>query len=342
MLVNKQPPASFSTRKYIDRGKLDALDNVINPLPTQLVDIPENKTSKNNAVSVKPTVDLYKTLDPAVVPDIPASYINQPDRTFDRLVKRDDLFHQYNERQKNLQDQVGLYTEKLLQDELHRNSLDPYFYQTRQQTADSELNSLLNKSRPLNTTEITALENRILGQDPQLLPDINALSHIVNNAQILNFIQSRVNFTTAPKGSWTDQFRVVLVNTFVRLRMMVPSWLGPTPTVAQAPVEYSAPARRQTEDGIVQDSPMQQRTFVPTSAPTGAPTGAPISAPTSVASSVADDMIRYLTTGEGRNLSVSAKAAQLALLGDESQKEVLDALPLMTRRLIEQELKKKP
>lgn len=340
MLINKQPPAAFSTRKYIDRGKLDALDNVINPLPSQLVEIPENKTAKNNSVSVKPAVDLYKELDPAIVPDIPASYINQPDRTFDNLVKRDDLFHQYNERQKNIQDQVGLYTEKLLKDELHRNSLDPYFYQTRQQTADNELNSLLNRSRPLNNNEITALENRILGQDPQLLPDINALTHIVNNAQILNFIQSRVNFTTAPKGSWTDQFRVVLVNTFVRLRMMVPSWLGPTPTVAQAPVEYSAPARRQTEDGIVHDSPMQQRTFVPSAAPTTAPSAAP--PPTSSPATVAEDMIRYFTSGEGRSLTVSAKAAQIALLSDESQKEVLDALPPMTRRLIETELKKKP
>jgi hypothetical protein len=192
--------------------------------PTKLSTLKLNKTLPQ-AVSVKPQVDLYKGLNPAIVPDVPASYIQQPDRAFQTLVAQPDRFHKYQTTQRDAEESVGFFLDQELKREMAETNLNPYMYSRKQTKAENELNRLINQpTRRLTPQEIFALENRILGEDPRLLPDYASLSYIARHSALLDFIRDRKIFTNMT--AWKTSFMNVLNNTFARLRINKPEWLN--------------------------------------------------------------------------------------------------------------------
>jgi hypothetical protein len=280
-LVDKTPPSSFARKKFIDPVRNKRTQNV-DLEPTKLDVLKLNKTLPQG-VSVKPQVDLYKSLDPAIVPDVPASYIQQPDRSFQALVAQPDQFHKYQTTQREAEESVGFFLDQELKREMAETNLNPYMYSRKQARAENELNRLINQpSRRLTPQEIFALENRILGSDPRLLPDYSSLSYIVRHSALLDFIRDRKIFTNMT--AWKTSFMNVLNNTFARLRISKPEWFntvladnGKDPLLTAGvdlsgfqnmtagvghPTEPSAPSRE------VRREPTGERTIVHTAPPT--------------------------------------------------------------------------
>jgi hypothetical protein len=300
-LIDKTPPSSFARKKFIDPVRNKRTQNV-DLEPTKLDVLRLNKTLPQ-AVSVKPQVDLYKGLDPAIVPDVPASYIQQPDRSFQNLVARPDQFHKYQTTQREAEESVGFFLDQELKREMAETNLNPYMYSRKQAKAENELNRLINQpTRRLAPQEIFALENRILGADPRLLPDYTALSYIVRNSALLDFIRDRNIFTNMT--AWKTSFMNVLNNTFARLRINKPEWFNTvladngkdplmTPGVDLSgfqnmtaasghPTEQTEPSRRveRTPSGertIVHAPPVAPSMVTP---PVPAPVQPPVTAPT--------------------------------------------------------------
>lgn len=263
-LINKSPPPSFSRRKFIDPVRTKRTQNA-DLEPTELTVIKLNKTLPRG-VSVKPQVELYKTLNPAIVPDVPASYIQQPDRDFQAMLAESDMFNKYQTTQREAEVSVGFFLDQELKREMAETNLDPYMYSRKQQRLDNEINRLIAQpNRRLTPQEIFALENRILGGDPRLLPDYASLSYIVRHSALLDFIRDRKVFENMT--AWKTSFMNVLNNTFARLRVSKPEWFNKvlaengrkidqtmttqpghpgTTGVTFPPVEPSGPARTST------------------------------------------------------------------------------------------------
>lgn len=276
-LIDKTPPPSFARRKFIDPVRTKRTENV-DLEPNKLSVLKHNKTLPQ-AVSVKPQVSLYKSLDPAIVPDVPASYFPQPDRHFQAMLAEPDMFHKYQTTQREAEASVGFFLDQELKREMAESNLDPYMYSRKQQKLDNDLNRLLYQpNRKLNPQEILALENRILGEDPRLLPDYASLSYIVRHSALLDFIRDRKLF--ASMTAWKTSFMNVLNNTFARLRITKPEWFNtvlsvngvsavPT-TPMQPPSEPARPSRE-----VRRDPTTGERTIVHTAPPvpsTTAPT----------------------------------------------------------------------
>ena len=288
-LIDKTPPPSFARRKFIDPVRNKRTENA-DLEPTKLSTLKLNKTLPQG-VSVKPQVDLLRSLDPAIVPDVPASYIPQPDTSYKALVAQPDRFHKYQTTQREAEESVGFFLDQELKREMADTNLNPYMYSRKQTKAENELNRLIAQpNRRLNPQEIFALENRILGEDPRLLPDYASLSYIVRHSAVLDFMFSRKIFENMT--AWKTSFMNVLNNTFARLRINKPEWFIKVLTENGAsqpaesysstqPIEPSGPSRTTAR------TPSGERTIVhaPPTAPVAPsmvtpPVPVPVTAPT--------------------------------------------------------------
>ena len=257
-LISTQPPRAFSTPKYIKNAKISPTVNETTLVPTELAEIREYQTAEGaNAVSVKAQTNLYKMLDPTDVPDIPASYFRQGDKSFQALIKQEDLFHKYNTRHENITQQGLERVNQMTRVIEFEKQVDDYFYAGRRPAKlHNEIHNSLNQpKKPLTQADIDKLESRILGQDTTLFSDFASLQYIVYSVRLQDFI--RKNFNMNPKnGRITSYFaknlRSVLINMFKNANVPYPDFLGYVPVATQMPQPYNVdvPHRVTTPSGV--------------------------------------------------------------------------------------------
>ena len=257
-LISTQPPRAFSTPKYIKNARISPTVNETTLVPTELAEIREYQTAEGaNAVSVKAQTDLYKMLDPTDVPDIPASYFRQGDKSFQALIKEEDLFHKYNTRHENITQQGLARVNQMTRVIEFEKQVDDYFYAGRRPAKlHNEIHNSLNQpKKPLTQADIDKLESRILGQDTTLFSDFAALQYIVYSVRLQDFI--RKNFNMNPRnGRITSYFaknlRSVLINMFKNANVPYPDFLGYVPVTTQMPQPYNVdvPHRVTTRTGV--------------------------------------------------------------------------------------------